>query len=91
LTELGPVKHVVSPNYEHLKYAKQWIAAYPDATAWACPGLQELKPDIKYSNTIGDSDVAPSQWPAEIDYAWFDCETSPLSGKLLRYIQCNAI
>lgn len=35
---LGPVRHVVSPNYEHVKYAPQWIAAYPEATAYGCPG-----------------------------------------------------
>eukprot|EP00961_Rhodomonas_salina_P067036 899945-Rhodomonas_salina.2 len=24
----------VSPNYEHVKYAQQWIEAYPDAVAY---------------------------------------------------------
>jgi hypothetical protein len=27
----GGVGHVVSPNYEHLKYAKQWAEVYPAA------------------------------------------------------------
>lgn len=35
---LGPVRHIVSPNFEHVKYAAQWIAAYPEATAYGCPG-----------------------------------------------------
>lgn len=29
LAELGEVRHVISPNYEHLKYAAQWAKQYP--------------------------------------------------------------
>ena len=43
IDKIGTVKHVVSPNYEHLKYAKQWKRAYPNAILWACPGLKEKK------------------------------------------------
>lgn len=32
LAELGPVQHVVSPNFEHVKYAKQWKEA--DGVHW---------------------------------------------------------
>ena len=36
---LGPVKHIVSPNFEHLKYGPLWGQAYPDAVTYGCPGL----------------------------------------------------
>ena len=35
----GEIKYVVSPNYEHLKYAEQWAKQYPNALKCACPGL----------------------------------------------------
>jgi hypothetical protein len=38
------VKHVVSTNYEHLKFAPEWAAAYPDANFWGCPGLSARMP-----------------------------------------------
>ena len=40
LSKLGTVKYVVSPNYEHLKYAAQWHESFPDAEMWGCPGLK---------------------------------------------------
>ena len=32
LKELGPVKHIVSPNFEHVKWAKQWKEVSSGAT-----------------------------------------------------------
>ena len=37
---LGPVRHIVSPNFEHVKWAAQWKRAYPSATLWGCPGMK---------------------------------------------------
>ena len=34
----GGIGHIVAPNYEHLKYTKQWSEKYPDACIYACPG-----------------------------------------------------
>jgi hypothetical protein len=49
---LGTVKYVVSPNYEHLKYAEQWHKSYPDAFLWGCPGLAERLPNIQWEGEI---------------------------------------
>ena len=38
LEGLGDVKWVVSPNYEHVKYAREWAERYKDAVMVACPG-----------------------------------------------------
>jgi hypothetical protein len=52
---LGPVKFVVSPNYEHVKYAKQWKEAYPNATLYGCPGLKAKTAGvIPYDVDLGD-------------------------------------
>jgi len=39
LKSLGDVKWVVSPNYEHVKYAQEWAEWYEDAVMVACPGV----------------------------------------------------
>jgi hypothetical protein len=52
LSQLGTVKYVISPNYEHLKFAEQWYKGYPDAYMWGCPGLVEKLPNIKWEGEI---------------------------------------
>lgn len=52
LKKLGNVKYIVSPNFEHLKYAKQWSNEYPEAFMWGCPGLSEKLVDIKWEGEI---------------------------------------
>mmetsp|Transcript_40776 Transcript_40776/g.68314 ORF Transcript_40776/g.68314 Transcript_40776/m.68314 type:complete len:316 (+) Transcript_40776:314-1261(+) len=80
LAALGEVKHVVSPNFEHVKYASEWIQEFPSAHAYACPGLREKKPDIRFSADIcDDNNETPAQWPAEIDVSFFDCERNPFT------------
>ncbi|CAM9223888.1 unnamed protein product [Scytosiphon promiscuus] len=83
LAELGPVGHIVSPNYEHVKYAKQWVEAYPSARSYACPGLAERKPDVGFTREVGASpdDESPPEWKGEIQTCFMDCETNPFTGK----------
>ena len=52
LQSLGNVKYIVSPNYEHVKYAKSWGEAYPNAYMIACPGMMEREPDVNWTNEI---------------------------------------
>eukprot|EP00571_Detonula_confervacea_P014179 CAMPEP_0172308770 /NCGR_PEP_ID=MMETSP1058-20130122/9271_1 /TAXON_ID=83371 /ORGANISM="Detonula confervacea, Strain CCMP 353" /LENGTH=347 /DNA_ID=CAMNT_0013021265 /DNA_START=236 /DNA_END=1277 /DNA_ORIENTATION=+ len=52
LEKLGTVAHVISPNYEHVKYAYQWAEQYPNAKMWGCPGLMERKPDVRWTGEI---------------------------------------
>lgn len=52
LKKLGTVKYIISPNYEHLKFAKQWSEEYPNAYMWGCPGLAEKLPNIKWEGEI---------------------------------------
>ena len=94
LSDLGHVKYVVSPNYEHVKYAPQWHQSYPDAEMWGCPGLAERLTDIKWNGEIPSS-FRPTKWkggsgsPAS-DVPWdteliqplhINIEKNPFTGK----------
>lgn len=46
------VQHIVSPNYEHVKYAKCWNEKYPNAYIWACPGLSMRHSAVRWSGEI---------------------------------------
>jgi len=94
LDKLGNVKHVVSPNYEHVKYAKMWGELYPDAYMWACPGMMELEPDVRWSGEIpygcrppefegGGTDNRPKgMWDwSEVQPFHVDAEVNPFTGK----------
>ena len=52
LEKIGTVKHVVSPNYEHVKYARQWGEYYKDANIWGCPGIMEKEPLVRWTGEI---------------------------------------
>jgi len=95
LAQLGEVKHIVSPNFEHVKFAAQWKREYPAATLYGCPGITAAKPDIPYDVEIPiNADKAcapctgncftctesPPEWLGEIQLAFFDCERNPFVG-----------
>jgi len=52
LEQLGKVAHVISPNYEHVKYAPQWAQQFPEAKMWGCPGMTEREPEIRWTGDI---------------------------------------
>lgn len=91
----GEVKYVVSPNYEHVKFAKEWSRAFPEAEMWACPGLSERLPDIDWAGELPYS-CRPPDWPNatavakqpagswdwnEIQPLHIDTEVNPFTGK----------
>lgn len=87
LRGMGEVRHIVTPNTEHQKYAADWIRAFPEATSYACPGLRERKPEVGWDETIGASvttgdhpvwsDVCPPAWNDEFHVCWMDAERGP--------------
>jgi len=66
---LGPVKAVIAPSRFHHLYAGEWIKAYPDAVAYACPGLERKRPDLSWNRVLGDEPEA--EWRGEIDQVFF--------------------
>lgn len=79
---LGPVRHVVSPNYEHTMYAQEWIEAYPECVAYACPGLMQKQQATRYAREVGAGGAAPPpEWGGEFDLLWLDYEQNPFNRK----------
>lgn len=88
LDKLGTVKYIVSPNYEHLKFAPQWHQAYPKAHMWGCPGLAERMPEIKFAGEIPSDMLRPGN--TKLDNCWdfqtitplhLNMEVNPFTGK----------
>lgn len=75
LAALGEVRHIVTPNTEHQKWAPDWIRAYPRATSYACPGLRERKPEVGWARTVG----LPGE-PHPLQTCWISAEKVPLLG-----------
>ena len=79
LDALGHVEHIVSPNYEHVKYAKMWNDYYPNAKMWGCPGLSDLESNVNWYGEIPygirpDGDNLPNGF-------WNINELQPIHGK----------
>lgn len=88
LDKLGTVKYIVSPNYEHLKFASQWFKAYPNAYMWGCPGLAEKVQDIDWEGEVPSHITRPNGiclhncWDFEtISPLHLDMEVNPFTGK----------
>jgi hypothetical protein len=69
LTQLGIVRHLVSPNKLHHLFLPEWIEAYPEAITCAAPGLAKKRADIHFHAELA---AAPrDDWKEEIDQTIF--------------------
>ncbi len=66
---LGEVHAVVAPSLFHHLHVGAWMAAYPEATFAACPGLERKRPDLAFSTVLGDE--AHSLWRGELRQLYF--------------------
>jgi hypothetical protein len=62
---LGPVRFLVAPNKYHHLFIGEWMAAYPQARAYAAPGLPEKRKDLSFHAVL--SDQAPAEWAGQIE------------------------
>lgn len=66
---LGRVAHLVSPNKLHYTHIAAWKAAYPEARAWASPGVRERAASqglaVRFDAELGDT--PPADWSAELE------------------------
>jgi len=51
VAHLGKVRWVLAPNLLHHLYVGPWIEAGADA--WAVPGLQAKRPDLRFAGVVG--------------------------------------
>lgn len=70
---LGPVRHLVSPNKIHYAHIATWKWAYPEATAWASPGVRERaasqRVDVFFDADLGD--LPEEAWFEDLDQLIF--------------------
>lgn len=64
ITQLGNVRHLVSPNKLHHLFLPEWMAAYPEAITYAAPGLAEKRNDIRFDAEL--TDLSRDEWKEEI-------------------------
>lgn len=69
VSALGPVMHLIAPNWIHYAYVTEWQAAFPKAVAWAAPGVaaraKKFKMQVVFDHDLGVN--APDDWSGEID------------------------
>ncbi len=66
---LGPVRHLIAPNWIHYAHLPAWQRAFPGSTTWAAPGVRERAAsygvDLRIDEPLGDE--APPAWKGQID------------------------
>ena len=70
INELGPVRHLVSPNLFHQSYMRQAAAIWPEAKVWGSPDLQSKNRQLEVDTML----TSGALWPG-IDV--FEIEGSP--------------
>jgi hypothetical protein len=69
VSDVGPVRHIVSPNKIHHLFLAEWADRSPEALLYAPPGLARRKPDLCFDAELGDEPVAA--WADDIDQIIF--------------------
>ena len=67
--DIGPVRHIVSPNKIHHLFLAEWAERWPEARVYAPPGLAQRKPDLRFDRELGDE--PDPTWVADIDQVIF--------------------
>jgi hypothetical protein len=76
---LGPVRFLVAPNKYHHLFIGDWMAAFPQARAYAAPGLPEKRKDLSFHAVL--SEQAPAEWAGQIDVVpW---QGAPMIGEVV--------
>lgn len=69
LDALGPVRHLIAPNWIHYAHIADWQAAWPDAQAWAAPGVAQRAAKkgltLQFDHDLGPEAEMP--WAGQID------------------------
>ena len=65
LQQLGTVAFLIAPSLWHDLFIKEYVVAYPEAQAWAAPGLLEARPDVAFHGTLEEDRALV---PGEIEH-----------------------
>jgi uncharacterized protein DUF4336 len=69
VADLGPVRHLVAPNWIHYAYVGEWQTAFPKAISWAAPGVKERAAKhgmaMRFDHDLGTEAEAP--WRGQVE------------------------
>jgi len=69
VAELGPIRHLIAPNWIHYAWIPEWQARFPAAATWGSPGVVDRAAsrgvDVELDHLLGDD--APHAWAGQID------------------------
>jgi len=69
VAQLGPVRHLISPNWIHYAGMLDWQKAFPEAITWASPHVRgraaKHLPELRFDRDLGE--LAEPDWAGEID------------------------
>lgn len=69
VNDIGPVRHIVSPNKIHHLFLAGWAERSSEALLHAPPGLAKRRPDLSFDRELGDEPDAV--WADDIDQVIF--------------------
>lgn len=73
LRRMGRVRHLISPNQWHYAHIGEWQKAFPDAVAWASPGVRQRARarhiDVHFTRELEER--PPAEWHGKIDQTLF--------------------
>ncbi len=71
--KLGPVRHLISPNKIHYAHIAAWKEAFPEAVAWASPGVRERAAsqgiEVRFDRDLGEE--PEREWAEDVDQLVF--------------------
>ncbi|MGV6820522.1 MAG: DUF4336 domain-containing protein [Parvularcula sp.] len=69
ISDIGPIKHLVSPNKIHHLFLGDWKKSVPDAEIWGPRSTIKKRKDLDFEAPL--TDEAPSAWRDELDQFHF--------------------
>lgn len=69
VAELGPVRHLVAPNWIHYAWVPDWQARFPQAVTWGSPGVVARARGRGVALHLDHelTDAPPADWAGQID------------------------
>lgn len=71
IQRLGTVRHLISPNQWHYAHIGEWQKAFPEAIAWASPGVRRRararRIDVHFTRHLEEQ--VPPEWREDLDQA----------------------
>lgn len=69
VSDLGTVRHLVSPNWIHYAYIHEWADAFPDTVSWASPNVEKrakkAQNPVEFDQQLGE--ISEPAWRGEIE------------------------